>query len=201
LNDESAHVDAIIRTAIEGFPVVSKSGNALHLHLRVALAASGLDVDFEDSQGFLRAGESVWRDKHSGRVAATHGRRRIDLVLRDGGRVIALVETESDLNDLRESGASNRSGNYDVYSIARNAAGAWFDSYKSLERMGAAAFYAAGGTQSDLERLASDDPDDHNPAGLGIFIVTGLSRARDRRILAPRLSALGARLLSVLERP
>jgi len=194
-------LEDIIRSAVRGYPVGPKSGNHLHRHLHGRIMAAGLDPDFEDSRGFLRPGEAVWRDKHSGKVVETAGRRRIDLVVRDGSRVIALIEVESDLNDLRETGVSNRSGHHDVFSIARNADGAWFDSYQSLERMGAAAFHAAGGTRDALERLSSNDPAAHNPAGLGLFVVTGFSRSRDRRILAPRLAALGARLISVVERP
>jgi hypothetical protein len=68
-------------------------------------------------------------------------RRKIDIVVRAGQQPIALIEIESDLNDLKKSGVTNRNGHYDVFSIAKSADGAYFDSYKPLERMAAAAFY------------------------------------------------------------
>jgi len=161
------------------------------------LTALGLDVDAEDERGFLAAGKPVWRSKEDRCIEATLGRRRIDIVVRDGGKILALIETESDLNDLRGSGISRRSGHYDVFSIARDSAGQWFHSYKSLERMAAALWYHNAGTVDTLERIESDEPQIHNPQAISVILVTGQSRALDRSILRPRLASLGASLLSV----
>lgn len=149
---------------------------------------------------------AVWRSRDNDSVEATPGRRRIDLVVYDDARPVALVETESDLNDLRIGGTSRRSGHYDVFSIARSAHGRPFDSYKSLERMAAAAFYwyraqQLGGYPSPqegvalLEGVRSDSPEHHNPGKLGLFLVSGTIRPQDRGILDRRLRALGAQLL------
>jgi len=194
-------VESIIRECTQSLSIHGKCGESLlKPAVKDALSRSGFEVDAEDTGIFLAAGASVWRDKESGEVVPTARRRRVDLVVRNGEQVVALIETESDLNDLREQGVSSRSGHYDVYSIARNGAGKWFDSYKSLERMAAAAYYASGGTTSALENMRSDLPSEHNPGHLPLFLVTGLSRALDRRILEPRLGSLGARVISVIER-
>ncbi|MGA1683825.1 MAG: hypothetical protein ACO38S_04885 [Gemmobacter sp.] len=199
---EIENLERLIRSGVKSFPVGPKSGNELQAHVGGLLAAEGYQVDLEDTRGFLRWAEPVWRDKRTGEIVPTPGRRRIDIVVRESlnGPVVALIEIESDLNDLRASGVSNRSGNYDVFSISRDQAGQWFHSYKSIERMAAAAFYCSGGTLQDLEFLSSNSPEDHNPTGLGILVVTGISRAIDRKILAPRLGSLGARLISLVER-
>ncbi|WP_271215024.1 hypothetical protein, partial [Pseudonocardia halophobica] len=162
------------------------------------LQEQGFEVDVEDRNLFLKGGMPAWRDKETGGIVPTSGRRRIDLVVRSEGNVVALIETESDLNDLRETGISRRSGHYDVFSIARRSDGnTYFDSYKSLERMASAAFYAGGGTPRALELVTSEAPQDHNPLGLGLFLVCGNTRSKDRRILEPRLEALNARLISL----
>lgn len=170
-------------------------------HVGNILRDSGFEVDFEDGACFFPPQIPAWRDKKTEKIVETRGRRKIDLVVRSSDTVIALVEIESDLNDLRESGVSSRSRHYDVFSIARDAEGRYFDSYKSLERMATAAFIATGRSLEELEALASNVPADHNPLGFGIFLVTGSSRSMDRRILAPRLESLDARLISVVELP
>ncbi len=161
------------------------------------LTALGLEVDAEDQKGFLAAGKPVWRSKDNDCVEPTVGRRRIDIVVRDAGRILALIETESDLNDLRGSGVSGRNGHYDVFSIAKNSDSHWFHSYKSLERMAAALWYHNKGSVDTLALVTSDDPRIHNPQAISIILVAGQSRALDRQILRPRLASLGASLLSV----
>ena len=103
----------------------------------------GLEADAEDSLGFLQRGLHVWRNKATREIEPTTSRRLIDVVVRSRGNVVALMETESDLNHLRETGVSKRGEGYDVYSIAMQSNGAFFDSYRSLERMASAAFYHA----------------------------------------------------------
>ena len=191
-------LEVALRSAIKTVRVSGKIGKKiLQPLLCERLTALGLDVDAEDQRGFLAAGKPVWRSKEDHCIEATLGRRRIDIVVRDAGRILALIETESDLDDLRESGVSGRNGHYDVFSIARDAAGHWFHSYKSLERMAAALWYHNAGTVDTLERIASDEPHIHNPQAISVILVTGKSRALDRSILRPRLTALGASLLSV----
>ena len=63
--------------------------------------------------------------------------------------------------------------------------------------MAAALWYDCQRSREELETVNSDDPDVHNPKGLACILVTGRSRPADRVILAPRLSALGATLISV----
>ena len=199
---EIENLERIIRSGVKSFSVERKSGNKLQGYVRELLASAGYEVDLEDKRGFLQWAEPVWRDKRTREIVPTPGRRRIDIVVRESlnGPVVALIEIESDLNDLRAFGVSKKPGTYDVLSISRDQAGQWFNSYKSIERMAAAAFYCAGGTLQDLESLSSNSPEDHNPTGLGILVVTGISRAIDRKILAPRLGSLGARLISLVER-
>lgn len=201
MNDDAKAIVQLIKAGTASISIAGKTGQRL-LQPRISqiLTAAGYDVDVEDARGFFPAGLPAWRDKSSGEIVVTTGRRRIDLVVRKQANVVALIETESDLNDLREQGVSGRSGHYDVFSVARSAGGTWFDSYKSLERMAAAAWYATGRRQTTFEDLQSNAPEVHNPSGLGLILVTGSSRAIDRRILAPRLNALGAGLVSIVVR-
>lgn len=200
IDPTQTELEALIRESIQSLAVAGKCGKSI-LQPRVAeyLSRNGFDVDIEDRRVFLPACMPVWRDKDSQRVEKTTLRRRIDIVVRQNARVVALIETESDLDDLREYGVSRRRGHYDVYSIARGASGSWFHSYKSLERMAAAVFYASGGTLAGLEQLHSDLIDDHNPQHIALFLVTGRSREADRRILSPRARSLGARIISAVE--
>ena len=112
---------------------------------------------------------------------------------------IGLVEIESDLDDLKAAGVSKRRGHYDVFSISRSGSESYDDSYKSLERMAAAAFYRA--TPEDgpaqLEKTCSDEPGIHNPTGLAIILVVGRCRTQDSAILKPRLNSLDAELVCV----
>lgn len=198
MNDEASTILQLIRRGTEMILVQGKVGQRL-LQPKIAqvLTAGGYDVDVEDSRGFFPPGLPSWRDKQSFEVVETRGRRRIDLVVRRNEEVVALIETESDLNDLREHGVSGRSGHYDVFSIAGQADGTWFHSYKSLERMASAAWYVTGRSQAMLQQLKSDAQEAHNPQGICLVLVTGSSRVLDRRILAPRLKSLGASLISV----
>jgi Holliday junction resolvase len=205
--DYDPQVLVIVRAFAAGIQVRGKIGKSmLQPALACELRSGGFNVDEEDSAGLLRAGMPVWRSKDDGRVVPTMGRRRLDLVVYRGSHVAALIETESDLNDLRESGVSSRSGHYDVASIARRADGSFFNSYNSLERMAAAAYFhdrfVRSGTYPEarqaaqvLEEIASDAPTDHNPAGILLVLVSGLCRPKDAGILKPRLDALGAHLV------
>jgi hypothetical protein len=200
MNEQVDEIVQIIKNSTSAITVSGKIGQrVLQPHIARTLTAYGFNVDIEDQAGFLPPGLAVWRDKHSCEVVETTGRRRIDLVIRKADKVLALIETESDLNDLREEGVSNRDGHYDVFSIARCASGMWFDSYKSLERMAAAAWYSAGRTRADLENVRSNSVEIHNSAGIGLILVSGRVRSKDRRVLAPRLGALGAHLIGVTE--
>ena len=153
MKDEANSILQLIRSGTASMPISGKVGQRL-LQPKIAqvLSASGYDVDVEDTRGFFPPGLPAWRDKQTFEVVPTSGRRRIDLVVRKNEEVVALIEAESDLNDLREHGVSGRSGHYDVFSIASQADGTWFDSYKSLERLAAAAWYAEGGFDCTVHR-------------------------------------------------
>jgi hypothetical protein len=148
----------------------------------------------------------VWRDKLGEEIAPTMGRRKIDIVVYDGALPVALIEIESDLDDLRDSGISTRNGHYDVFSIAKSASGAYFHSYKSLERMAAAGIYFdqfqreekypdAKSAVRRLEVIRSDNASDHNPSRLPMFLVSGTCRPGDGEILQARLRSLDAELI------
>ena len=148
----------------------------------------------------------VWRSKESDGVTPTKRRRRVDIVVYRGEQLIAMVETESDLNDLRKEGVTRRNGHYDVASIARGDDGAYFNSYKSLERLAAAAFYwhvqhVSGNYPSPdqavamLDQISSDDPGIHNPGSVPLFLVSGFCRQQDPVILDRRLKSLAAVLI------
>ena len=120
---------------------------------------------------------AVWRSKDDHQIELTARRRRIDIVAYDGQQPIALIEIESDLGDLRSSGVTRRNGHYDVWSIAADENGAYFDSYKSLERMASAAVYYSVFMESGeypkpeeaIEKLLSirsSEPEAQNPLGL-----------------------------------
>jgi hypothetical protein len=189
--------------------VHGKSGKR-HLQptLAVALRDAGFLADEEDQQQFLRTGMPVWRSKDDRMVEPTTGRRRLDIVVYRDKSPVALIETESDLNDLRPVGVTRRNGHYDVWSIARTADGLNFDSYKSLERMAAASYYwylsqkagrypSASEAERSLEAVRSNERSAHNPASLSLILISGSCRALDRTVLAPRLASLGASLICV----
>lgn len=179
--------------------------------LAVALRDAGFSADEEDQRQFLKSGMPVWRSKDNQTIEPTTGRRRVDIVVYRNSSPIALIETESDLNDLRTLGVTRRNGHYDVWSIARTATGAYFDSYNSLERMAAAAFYWHQSTRVGrypsvaeatklLEAVRSNECSDHNPGHLALFLVCGTCRTQDNAILEPRLVSLGARLMCVSQK-
>lgn len=192
-----------ISTAIAKLDIVGKTGKKLlQGSIASALQEAGFVADQEDRGHFLKAGMPVWRDKDSKQVETTSARRLIDIVVYSNARPVALIETESDLNDLRPSGVTHRNGHYDVFSIARSGSGDHFHSYKSLERMAAAAFYSQltpypipTTAEALLEALRSDVAEVHNPIGLPLFLVSGFCRPHDAGILAPRLKSLGAELI------
>lgn len=196
-----------IRAAIHSIDIRGKCGrDQLQPLIARELAAQSFMVDMEDARQFLSRGMPVWRSKDTGLIEETSGRRRVDIVVYVEAAPVALVETESDLDDLRLTGVTKRNGHYDVYSIARDSSGRYFNSYKSLERMAAAAFYwahaaregvypdPAAGSQL-LEEVISDDPDHHNPAKLALVLVSGSCRGIDKEILQHRLRSLDADLI------
>jgi hypothetical protein len=215
MESENRGID-VIRTAVNSVcrrhSFVGKCGES---DLKPAIATSlenlGFDVDTGDKRKFLRAGMHVWRDKETGNVILTRSRRIIDLVIYKEERPVALIEVESDLNDLAHFGVKRRNGHYDVASIGCTASGEYFNSYKSLERMAAAAYYfyryKTDGTYPDpitgigaLNTLRSNDPASHNPLRLPLLLVAGTCRTGspidDRKILEQRLKSLGAELIA-----
>ncbi len=178
----------------------------LQPQIAARLRAEGLIADEEDSRQFLKSRMPVWRNKDDNEIVPTRARRKIDIVVYDNDELVALIETESSLDDLRVDGVSSRRGHYDVFSIARDENGHWFHSYNSLERMAAAAhFYHHSLTvgtypTSDegiqmLESLQSDKIETHNPAGIPMYLVSGKVRDRDPEIIEKRLSSVGAVLM------
>ena len=200
---------ALVREAVRGININGKCGrDQLQPKIATHLAAEGFVVDNEDTRQFLRSGMPVWRSKDTGLIETTPGRRRVDIVVYSGDRTIALIETESDLDDLRPTGVTKRNGHYDVFSIARGHSGVFYDSYKSLERMAAAAFYWSSFGQNGsypsptdgpklLGHICSDRPEDHNPGQLVMILVSGSCRGRDSTILQTRLASLCADLVCV----
>lgn len=196
-----------IRGSVSGLAISGKVGKSL-LQPAIAngLGQSGFEVDVEDKAGLLPGGLPVWRSKDDGTVVPTKGRRRLDIVVYHDQKPVALIETESDLNDLRVAGVTRRNSHYDVASIARHADGGHFDSYNSIERMACAAFYwhmrshlgcypSPEQAVAMLEEIEADDPYVHNPAGLALVLVGGCCRPQDEGIIARRLRSLSATLM------
>jgi len=205
---ERAKIQQCMLSILAPLSIEGKTGKKL-LQPMIAegLERAGYVVDVEDTLGYLPPSLPVWRRKDTGEIEPTAGRRRIDIVVYKNASPIALVETESDLNALRESGYSKGSGQYDVFSISRSGSGEWFNSYKSLERMASAVHYNSRTLDTEskiksrpngvhsLECIQSDAPTIHNPHSLPLFLVTGTCRERDPRILLPRLRSLDATLV------
>ena len=212
-------IHQVIRNIVENIPPPPAKKCGKYLQDAIADKLNALpefSAQKEDAVQFLRARMPVWRRKEDNIIEQTVKRRKIDIVIYAETLPIALVEIESDLDDLQMSGVSTRNGHYDVFSIAQSTSGQYFHSYKSIERMAAAAFYfqlqKRGRNYSEaefaefslecLKSIKSDSPADHNPAGLPIFLVTGNCRnvsanrkISDLDILRPRLDSLGAELL------
>lgn len=114
----------LVRAALKPIEVSGKMGESV-LKRTVAdvLRGAGFTPDVEDKAQLLREGMPVWRTKDSGLIEETRGRRRIDIAVYHGDELAGLIETESDLDDLRENGVSTRSGHYDVFSIAQSREG------------------------------------------------------------------------------
>lgn len=178
----------------------------LQPQIAARLRAEGLIADEEDSRQLLKSKMAVWRSKDDNEIVPTRARRKIDIVVYDNDELVALIETESSLNDLRVEGVSSRNGHYDVFSIAKDEAGQWFHSYNSLERMAAAAYFhhhaLTTGTYPApdegvrlLVSLQSDAIDTHNPAGIAMYLVSGKVRDQDPSIVEKRLSSVGAVLM------
>lgn len=197
---------SIVKTSVRNVPIKGKCGqNRLHELVATALRQNGFVADKEDSREFLRKALPVWRSKDDCKVEPTRRRRHIDIVVYSDDNPVGLIEIESDLDDLKEAGVTKRRGHYDVFSISRSGSGSFYNSYKSLERMAAAAFYWARRGQSDsdltplaqLEEICADLPEIHNPAGLAIVLVSGRCRRQDFDILEQRLASLSADLVCV----
>ncbi len=194
----------VLRSALSEIKPDEKLGRAvLQPHLAQALNTAGLVADLEDSGQFLRSGAPVWRGRASRQIEPTAGRRRIDIVVYDSdSRVCALVEVESDLRHaVKDRSATTTDANrYDVLSISTAASGEHFCSYRSLERMAAAAHYNAGGDLASLEAIRSDATADHNPVDLPLFLASGEIFFAQRSLLGPRCKSLGAEILGVPHR-
>jgi hypothetical protein len=189
----------------------NKRGEKLKHLLVKHLIECGYDADMEDSRMFLKPGMPVWRSKHDKEIKYPKPRARlkIDIVVYKSNIPIALIEVESDLDDLRIKGVTNRDNgyNYDVYSIAKKRNGKYFDSYKSLERMTAAAFYfylsQEQGIENNneaiktLEKISSDDIDDHNPSNFPLYLITDKCTSTHREILDERLKVTGAEFICI----
>jgi hypothetical protein len=204
-------IRAAVNLVCRGQSFAGKCGESdLKPAIATSLESLGFDVDTRDKKKFLRTGMHVWRDNETRNVILTRGRRLIELVIYSEERPIALIEAESDLNDLVNFGVKRRNDHYDVASIGCTANGEYFNSYKSLERMAAAAFYfyryKTDGTYPDpitglaaLSALRSNNPTVHNPLRLPLLLVAGTCRTGlpidDRKLLEPRLKSLGAELI------
>jgi len=209
----ATEVSSAIASCVASLSVSGKMGKAvLQPAISAALRSAGFVADEEDTEQLLQPGMPVWRSKDDGKVVPTKGRRRVDIVVYKYGELAAMIETESDLGDLKLSGVTRRNGHYDVLSIAKNADGAHFDSYNSVERMASVAFlwsvFRSTGQHPSpqqaitlLESIQSDDPLQHNPEQVPLFLVSGYCRALDRSVLSRRLASLSATLVCVSDRP
>ena len=93
-----AEIESIVRACTGSLSIHGKCGESvLKPTIKSSLSRSGFEVDAEDTRMFFHAGAPVWRDKDSLQIVPTSTRRRVDLVVRRAGQVVALIETESDL--------------------------------------------------------------------------------------------------------
>lgn len=208
MTDTHSHIIRLVQQTLSRVDTTGKAGRrTLQPGIAAALRAAGFNADEEDKGLVMATGMYPWRAKETGLPEPTASRRRIDVVVYHAEQPIAFIETESDLDDLRPPGTTNRrNGHYDVHSIAKGVDGKSYESYKSLERMAAAAFYWAHAKSTGtypspqlgltlLEAIRSNGAPEHNPAGLLLVLVSGRCRTQDPAILAPRLNSLGAHLL------
>ena len=180
-------------------PGKKSSERVLTSSLKDALEAAGYEVDSQDSRKLLPNGLSVWR--YGEWIEPTPGRRKIDIVVYRDGELAALIESEEDLNDVK---LGESFGRYFVQSLAKTSAGAYFPSYKSLERMAAAVYIAKHDTHMALERLqliTSDDLTEHNPLNIPTFLTLacgfGDRGTRWRTdVLTPRIKSIGCRIVA-----
>ncbi|HEY4943596.1 MAG TPA: type I restriction enzyme HsdR N-terminal domain-containing protein [Rhizomicrobium sp.] len=211
---ESETVRNLIHEVVKDLPTELTAGKCgqkvLQPKLATALNNAGYNVDKEDMGVFLRREMPVWRNKNTGEIEDTKARRLIDIVVRRNGRPVALIEVESDLNNLQRQDTGRQDHRYNVLSIARSADGLHFNSYRSLERMAAAAFYFHLMEHDEVHQrtilieklvsIRSNRPEDHNPAALPMFLACGSCRKSDMDTLGPRLKSLGAQLLPCVVR-
>ena len=167
--------------------------------LKDALQAAGYEVDPQESRRLLPNGLSVWR--YGVWIEPTPGRRKINMVLYRDGNLVALVESEEDLNDVKRGDSFGR---YFVQSLAKTSTGVYFPSYKSLERMAVAVYIAKYGAEDalgQLQLITANDITEHNPLAIPTFITLacGFSNSGTRwrtDVLRPRLGSIGCKVIA-----
>lgn len=162
-------------------------------------------MDLHDTRGFYPTGVPPWRLGDNSLESAT--RRFIDVVVYDSsGRLAALIESEDDIGDIALPEWLPR--RYAVRSVARDATGKYFDSYRSIERIAVgalAAQYEASDARillAHLEAIQSNTADDHNPKRIPLFLTLARGanwrRTREKLLLIKsRLSSLSCRIIAV----
>ncbi len=195
-------VKQCIQSALDEHVLVpgKKTGSrVLHPLILQRLNDNGLDATKEFRE--LNVHGPAWRYwKSEEIVPAPAGWKSVDVKVTYQGAIVALVEIESDLDDLPANPGEyprNRNGSYAVKSLARNKGGDSFESYHPLERMAVAAI-AWAGQASDAHSMAQikgNSPAVHNPSGLPLFVAVERCRSNDLVILKPRLLSLKAEIL------
>jgi len=195
-------VDSIIRAVVQRH--VSGSGR---------LSESGLVPSITDAlraEGFAAAkfpipdGKIVIGRHPDSEVLLEPKNRTIDIGVLHEGRLCALVESEHDVADAVDFGARRKrrggDGNYAVDSLARRGDLRYFRSYLSLERMAFVAMSLSIPEASPndvtalLATIASDEPREHNPTGLALYLVVEVPDSR-LEILVPRMKSLACRAI------
>lgn len=197
---------ALCETTIRGVvdrhvytPGAKSSESTLTRSIASALADAGFDVDEKDRKCLIPPGVSVWR--YGSWIEPTARRREIDMVIYKDGSLVALLESEEDINDVRRDLVAAR---YFAQSIASKADGSHFHSYRSLERMAVAAAIVAhgpAGVVTRLEQLRSDSIDEHNPRRVPMFLNLACGRNDSgtpwrSEILRDRMESLGCKLIA-----
>lgn len=205
---EGARIEALLWETIrthDASAQAKSSSTGVEPAIARALLKANYDVDPQDTRGLYPTGVPTWRV--AGDVLAAPAKRRIDIVAYDkAGFLVALIESEDDVGDVALPTWITR--RYAVRSVARDADGHFFDSYRSIERMAV----AAAGVQRDdsaqvpllaqLEAIKSDEPLLHNPAKIPLFLTLARGmrwrRTVDRlALIQPRLTSLGCRVIAV----